>query len=211
MPGARPATSRTVVLQAMACTVGATVVFLGAIQAAWGVVAAGMVMLIGAATWTCVQWRNRQRQDSSGLAMTAWIAPSDLERLDTLLEQLAQASEPATIDVLCQLKDRLSRCVRLVGEHPDLAAPEDALFVRETVRRYLPDSLQATLNIPPQDRSSQIIDGGKTATALLHEQLALLETQLRTHEARLAPLAGEALLRQQRFLAAKAQPAPPRH
>ena len=127
----------------------------------------------------------------------------------TLLEQLAQGSEQATVDALCQLKERLFRCVILVSNNPDLAAPDDALFVGETVRRYLPDSIQATLKIAPQDRSTQIIDKGKTATSLLHEQLVLLEGELKTREARLAPLAGEALLQQQRFLAAKAQPAQP--
>ena len=93
----------------------------------------------------------------------------------------------------------------LLGDNPDMVAPDDALFVRETVRRYLPDSIQASLKIAVQDRSTQVIDDGKTATAMLHDQLALLDMELQTREARLAPLAGEALLRQQRFLAAKAQ------
>ena len=204
-----PAVTGALIVQTLGATLGATALFLGSIQGASILIVAGSAILVGAATWAGLQWRNRKREAPSDHATTAWIATSDLERLDTLLEQLAQESEQATIDALCQLKERLFRCVTLVSNNPDLAAPDDTLFVGETVRRYLPDSIQATLKIAPQDRSNQIIDKGKTATSLLHEQLTLLAGELQTRETRLAPLAGEALLQQQRFLAAKAQPAQP--
>ena len=142
-----PAIKSALVLQALGGTLGATALFLGAIQGAAIMVVAGSAMLVSAATWASLQWRNRQRETLAGPAISSWIAASDLERLDTLLEQLAQESEQATIDALCQLKERLFRCVTLVSNSPDLAAPDDALFVGETVRRYAPDSIQATLQI----------------------------------------------------------------
>ena len=91
------------------------------------------------------------------------------------------------------------------GATQALTAPDDSLFIREAIRRYIPDSIQACLKVPLTDRETRVIDDGKTAMAMLHAQLSLLNAQLQQREARLSQLAGEALLQQQRFLAAKTQ------
>jgi len=83
-------------------------------------------------------------------------------------------------------------------------ASEESLYLREAVRRYIPDSINSCLQVPQKDRASLVIDGSKPALDLLHDQLQMIQQQLDTREAKLVQVAGEALLRQQRFLASKA-------
>ncbi len=208
MPGTQHTASGTLVVQAIGCTLGITGIFLGFIQSAWPVAAAGAATVLGLGTWALIERRRaRQQAPLQEGDLTTWIEPEHIERLDALMEQLAKESSQATVDALCQLKDSLSRCATLLGDGAThaLTASGDSLFIRETVRRYIPDSIQACLKVPTADRESRVIDDGKTAMMLLHAQLALLDAQLQQREVRLAQLAGEALLQQQRFLAAKTQ------
>lgn len=207
LPGAQHKASRTLVIQAIGCTLGATSIFLGTIQGAWPVAAVGTATLLGLGIWMLVARQRRQTVLGQTSDLATWIEPEHLERLDALMEQLAQESTQTTVDALCQLKDTLSRCAKLLGQGATqaVAASDDSFFIRETIRRYVPDSIEACLKLAAPDRESRLIDGDKTAVALLHAQLNLLDTQLRQCEARLNQLAGEALLQQQRFLAAKTQ------
>lgn len=205
-PGAQHKTSGALIVQTVGCTLGATGIFLGIIQSAWPVTALGAVMVLSSVAWIVIERRlARQRAPAQESDMTSWIEPAHLERLDVVMEQLAQESSRSTADALCQLKNTLSRCAKLLGDGAThaLAAPDDSLFIREAIRRYIPDSIQACLKIPAADRETREIDAGKTAMVVLHAQLALLQSQLELRESRLSQLAAEALLQQQRFLAAK--------
>ena len=206
--GAQSRASGTLVVKAIGCTLGATAVFLGIIQNTGSVAVAGAATVLGLGIWMLVDQRRRKQtalvRDSD---LASWIEPEHLERLDSLMEQLARESSQSTVDKLCQLKDTLGRCAKLLGDASTqaLAAPDDSLFIRETIRRYVPDTIQACLKVPTADRETRVIDDGKTAIVLLHAQLTLIDAQLQQREARLSQLAGEALLQQQRFLAAKTQ------
>lgn len=204
-----PARARmSLIAQSMGCTVSGVGLFVGAIQSAWSVVGISAAALLGLGTWA---WRNHRQQHASTseleLKLAALIDPADLSRLDSLLEQVAKESGPTTVELLVQFKETLVRCVALAGgqQSQGLLASEDSLFIRESVRRYVPDSLQAYLKVPQAERDSRVIDDGKTASVLLHAQIALIAEQLQQREARLTQLSGEALLQQQRFLAAKTQ------
>lgn len=208
MPGSQHKANGTLVVQAIGCTLGVTGIFLGIIQSTWPVAAIGAATVLGLGTWMLVErQRARQRVPLPAGNLTTWIESEHLERLDALMEQLAKESSQSTVDALCQLKDTLSRCATLLGDGATQAwaAPDDSLFIREAIRRYIPDSIQACLKVPAGDRERRVIEDGKTAVVLLHAQLTLLNTQLQLREARLGQLAGEALLQQQRFLAAKTQ------
>ena len=98
------------------------------------------------------------------------------------------------------------RCMALLGASAEEGslATEESLYLREAVRRYIPDSINSCLQVPQKDRATLVIDGSKPALDLLQDQLQMIQQQLDTREAKLTQIAGEALLRQQRFLAAKA-------
>jgi hypothetical protein len=76
------------------------------------------------------------------------------------------------------------------------------LYVRELVRRYLPDTLTAFLQVPAAQRDTPGTDG-RSALVLLGEQLGLLQSELSRREALLVQVSTEALQQQQRFLQAK--------
>lgn len=203
------ATARTsLIAQSVGCTVSAVGLFIGAIQSAWPVVGISAAALAGLGIWA---WRNYRQYNSEASAaqtqLTALVDPADLQRLDTLLEQMAKESTPATVELLVGFKVTLVRCVALAGTNQGqgLLASDDSLFIRESVRRYVPDTLQACLKVPQAERESRVIDEGKTAIDLLHAQIALIGEQLQKREACLTQMSGEALMQQQRFLAAKTQ------
>ena len=208
--GARtPARARiSLIVQSMGCTVSGIGVFVGGIQGAWPVVGISAAALLGLGAWILRSYR-QQHASASGVEthLAALIDAADLQSLDALLEQVAKESGPMTVELLVQFKETLVRCVALASaqQSQGLLASEDSLFIRETVRRYVPDSLQAYLQVPQAEREIRVIDSEKTATVLLHGQIALIAQQLHQREARLTQLSGEALLQQQRFLAAKTQ------
>ena len=120
-----------------------------------------------------------------------------LEALDgTLSGELHQA--------LIVLKSLFLR----LAKHPALSAQdehftsEDSFYINECLRRYLPDSLQAYLAVPAQEREKGS-DPLATPLAIVLGQIALLTSELRAREAKLALSAKEALLRQERFLRSK--------
>jgi hypothetical protein len=202
------ATSQSLVVQTIGGTLGATAVFLGVIQSSLPLIGLGSTIFLTVIGWAWFKRRNALSRVAGTLP--EWIAPGALEQLDLHLEQVAHHASPSTVEMLCRIKEALGRCAQRLNDTSTrmLASPDDALFIGETVRRYLPDTLQAYLQVPAADRESRVIDAGKTATVLLHAQLQTLMGQLQQRETRLSALAGEALLQQQRFLAAKTHQTP---
>jgi hypothetical protein len=128
-----------------------------------------------------------------------------VEAFDTAVERLAPELPPPVADALADLKLLVLRIARhpaaaTVDEHFRL---EDRLYVNECLRRYVPDSLQAYFTVPAEQRSAPLPDG-QTPETLLLAQLAQLRGALQQREQALGRSAAEALLRQQRFLNAKA-------
>ncbi len=68
-----------------------------------------------------------------------------------------------TVSRIEAMLDEAKRLIERTG-----GADESAFSLRETERRYLPDTLNAYLNVPPSQRDS-------VADALLVDQLRLLE------------------------------------
>ena len=81
---------------------------------------------------------------------------------------------------------------------------DDRMYVIESLRRYIPDTLGAYLQVPAAQRPVPGAGEGPSANDLLQGQLALLQSELEQHEQRLHGSAVEALRRQQRFLQSKA-------
>ena len=197
----------TAIVQAIGGTVCAMGVGLGVIQSSVFVIASSAAALGVVAVWAVFS----RRSEPAGAAQPRVSAPDladpeALARLDAVMEKMAAQAAQTTVDNLARLKESIVRCMALVGASAEEGslATEESLYLREAVRRYIPDSINSCLRVPQKDRASLVIDGSKPALDLLHDQLQMIQQQLDAREAKLTQLAGEALLRQQRFLEAKA-------
>lgn len=199
------ATARTV-LGTVVVASGGVGLFLGWLHSSWAAVGAGAAAgLAGAA----VVWRARHAQDATALALPQATPVLDEEAIGAFDMALGRVAAEVPDDVgqaLAAIKARVVRICRdplaaTAGEHLTF---EDRMFVRESVRRYLPDSLEAYLLVPAAQRHAAPA-GTTSAHALLLTQLQTLDTALAEREAKLAADAREALLRQERFLQAKSR------
>jgi hypothetical protein len=179
---------------------------LGVIQSSVIVVGGSAVALAVVAAWAVITRRSHSSEVVQSTVAVADVAdPEALARLDAVMEKMAAQAPQATVDSLARLKKSIVRCTALLSTSAGDAglASDESLYLREAVRRYIPDSINSCLRVPHKDRASLVIDGSKSALDLLHDQLQMIQQQLDAREARLTQIAGEALLRQQRFLAAK--------
>lgn len=198
----------TAIVQAIGGTVCAMGVGLGVIQSSVLVMGSSALALGAVGLWAAV---SRRSQGGTGaerprVTTTDLADPEALAQLDVVMEKMAAEAPQSTVDSLARLKESIVRCMALLGvsaEEGSLAT-EESLYLREAVRRYIPDSIKSCLQVPQKDRATLVIDGSKPALDLLHDQLQMIQQQLDTREAKLTQIAGEALLRQQRFLASKA-------
>lgn len=141
---------------------------------------------------------------SADVAQAPLFDPEAVDAFDRALQQLATELPAEVVQPLAAFKQVVVR----MGRQPGAATAdehflvEDRLYANECLRRYLPDTLQAYLAVPREQRAVPLADG-QTPQALLLQQVALLHAELEKREAKLARSAAEALLRQQRFLDAK--------
>lgn len=191
-----------------------TGLLLGAALAPGWILSAAAVVLAGGA-FGAAWWGLRRARLAADVGRPAAGPAPQIDRqaidaLDRLLDAVAPQLTAEVIAPLQRLKDTI---VRLVGvaHTADASASltsEDRLYLHECLRRYLPDSLTAYLKVPAERRDLPLSEGGVTATQALCSQLSLMQQTLDRQEARLASGAGEALLRQQEFLQAKARHGP---
>jgi hypothetical protein len=75
--------------------------------------------------------------------------------------------------------------------------------VRETIARYLPETLANYIALPPIFRVTRVLKDGKTARDLLMDQLVVLDNQMKEVVGNLARGDADALLANGEFLEAK--------
>ena len=205
-PDSTGALSTREVLAGVGAAVSAVGLTLGMIQGAVVVIGSSAVLLCGFGAAAHFAAKARRHAGGEAVADTSDLVDGkDIALLDAAMEKLAATAPQETIDRLRDVKAKISHCVTLVASSKgqQVYADEDQLFIRACVRRYLPDSISAFLRVPQKDRETLPIDAGKTALALLHDQIDMLQSQLHAKEERLTQAAGESLMQQQRFLAAK--------
>jgi hypothetical protein len=99
---------------------------------------------------------------------------------------------------------RLESIRASIGEVlPRLTHGVDTFTVKETVLRYLPETLANYIELPPVFRSTRALKDGKTARDLLGEQLTLLDEKMHEVVANVAASDAQALLANGKFLEAK--------
>jgi len=167
---------------------GPALLFAGVIGPLWGWITAGLYgtgYLLGHAAQPPTTLA-RHIEDSLTFEET-------LTRLDELVQQ-------ASPHLQADMQAHLGNMPRLLA-----AGTHDANLytVRETVLRYLPETLANYLALPPAFRRTHVLREGKTAQQLLTEQLQLLDEQLQQVVAHVANADAQALLANGRFLEAK--------
>jgi hypothetical protein len=194
------------ILMVLGATVSGVGLTLGLIQSSVWVTGISIVLLCGFGVKLYLTARTRRADSSSAPEhMAELIKRADLDNLDKTMEKLALEASQVTLDKLSNLKALITRCISMVTsiQSKQMFSNEDQLFIRECVRRYLPDSINSYFRVPQKDRATLVIEDGKTALTLLHEQMDMLTKQLMVKESHLAQMTGDSLIQQQRFLAAK--------
>ena len=126
-----------------------------------------------------------------------------LEHLDKLVSQVHPLLTADMQQQLASVRTSVAEVLpRLVGARSHDA---DLFTVRETVLRYLPETLANYVALPPVFRNSHALKDGKTARQLLAEQLALLASKMREIVANVAGADAQALLANGKFLEMKFQ------
>jgi hypothetical protein len=128
-------------------------------------------------------------------------AEETMQRLDRLVGQARPHLGPELVGHLDSVRSSVAEVLpRLVNARTHDA---DLYTVRETVLRYLPETLANYVALPPVFRNRHPVKEGKTAKQLLGEQLALLDEKMREIVANVATSDAQALLANGRFLETK--------
>jgi hypothetical protein len=176
-----------------AALLGPALLFAGVIEHGWLAITAGLY----AAGWLLGRRSPElERRIEDSLTMEETLA-----HLDGVI---AAATPHLTTDMqgrLTSIRDSVAEVLpRLVGQ----ATGGDELFtVRETVLRYLPETLANYVALPAAFRVSHQLQSGRTARELLTEQLDMLAGQLREVVANVAASDAQALVANGQFLQAK--------
>jgi hypothetical protein len=198
------------VIGAAVCAVAA-ISALVLIRSGAGLALAGALLALSG---TCWLWQRRiTRTARQALSLHAppstSASPFDeqaLRRIDQMFEAAAAAVSEPVLERLIALKTSAARMALAVNraEVDGDFTVEHRLYVIEAIRRYIPDTLSAYLQVPPAQRALPGPLAAPSADQLLLAQLALLQSELAQREQLLHAGSVEPLLRQQRFLQAKA-------
>jgi hypothetical protein len=124
-----------------------------------------------------------------------------IERLDRIVQQARPQLPPAMGARLDSIRASISEVLpRLADEQ---SFDHNLFTVRETVVRYLPETLANYLALPSAYRANHVLKDGKTARDLLGEQLKVLDEQMNEVVANVARGDAHALLANGQFLEAK--------
>jgi len=175
---------------------GPALLFAGLIGPGWLFITAGLYgvgWLLGRSLGSAPEIE-RRIEDSLTLEQT-------LEHLDTVVVRAQPHLTPDMRGHLDSVKSSVAEVLpRLVGTR---GADADLYTVRETVLRYLPETLANYVALPPVFRTTHPLKDGKTARQLLAEQLALLDEKMREIVRNVASADAQALLSNGRFLEMK--------
>lgn len=180
---------------------GGVGLFLAWLHANTGVAASSIVVMLAAAL---LAFREHAAQSAqTALHPMPLLDPRNVAAFDSAIRAVEAELPQELVLRLVELKQQLARIAAAVASIGGTAlAMEDQLFLNECVRRYIPDTIQAYLAVPAAARTEAA--AASSALQLALEQLGLLGRELDLREHRITQSAHELLLRQQRFLSAKA-------
>jgi hypothetical protein len=181
--------TRNIVACAVAL-VGPALLFMGVIREGW--------LLITAALYAVGYFATpAPRVFDAGLVQSL--------SFDALLEQFDRVAKAAGPQLQPAMVARLQSIRRSIAEVlprlADVRGFDDNLYtVRETIARYLPETLANYIALPPMFRVTRVLKDGKTARDLLMDQLAVLDDQMKEVVGNVARGDANALLANGQFL-----------
>jgi hypothetical protein len=176
-----------------AALIGPTLLFLGVISQGW--------LLITAALYAAGYFATPAPHVLDANLAKSLSFEDLVERLDRIVRDAKAQLQPAMIERLESIRRSITEVLPKLA---DARGFDDNLFtVRETVLRYLPETLANYVALPPAFRATRILKAGKTARDLLTEQLAILDDQLKEVVDNAARGDAEALLANGKFLETK--------
>lgn len=204
-PASTPAMSPLLITAGVVCAASAVGLLLAAIASSWLLAAGGAA---GLAAGVGLVFFSRRSEALSALAVPpapALFDAASLQAFDRALQSMAADAPDTVAASLSALKQQLVRIAQQAANAPldEHFTLDDRLYLTEFLRRYLPDSLQAYLLVPKDQRAAPVLEHGDSALTLLLGQLQMLGAALDKREKKLTQSSAENLLRQQRFLASK--------
>jgi hypothetical protein len=176
-----------------AALIGPTLLFLGVISQGW--------LLITAALYAAGYFATPAPHVLDASLAQSLSFEDLVERLDRIVRDAKAHLQPAMIERLESIRRSITEVLPKLA---DARGFDDNLFtVRETVLRYLPETLASYVALPPAFRATRILKAGKTARDLLTEQLTILDDQLQEVVDNAASGDAAALLANGKFLEAK--------
>jgi len=172
---------------------GPALLFLGVIREGW--------LLITAALYVAGYFATPAPQIlDAGLAQSVSFEAL-LERFERLVNEARAQLPPRMVALLDSIRRSIQEALPRLA---DTRAFDDNLFtVRETIARYLPETLANYIALPPMFRVTRVLKDGKTARDLLMDQLVMLDNQMKEVVGNLARGDADALLANGEFLEAK--------
>jgi hypothetical protein len=181
------------IVACLAALLGPALLFLGLIREGWLLITAGLYTVGYLLTPAPPRIHADLAQSQSFDALLA--------QLDRILKQARSQLQPEMVKRLDSIRSSIDEV------RPRLEAvkglDDDLYTVRETVARYLPETLANYLVLPSVFRMTHLLKDGKTARQLLLEQLATLDEQMKQVVANVARGDAEALLVNGQFLQAR--------
>ena len=176
-----------------AALLGPALLFAGVIEHGWLAITAGLYV----AGWLL----GRRSPELERRIADSLTLEETLAHLDAVV---ASATPHLSIDMQGRLKSIRDNVAEVLPRVLGHAGGGDALFtVRETVLRYLPETLANYVALPAAFRVNHQLQSGRTARELLTEQLDMLDGQMREVVANVAASDAQALVANGQFLQAK--------
>ena len=197
-----PASGAQIALGVLAAC-GGVVALLGAIQSLPLVLVGGAALAgCGALGWVIAHRKTAVASQTSATP-PALFDPAALAAFDAALEAATAELDDDSAARLLSIKEAFQRIGQQGAVQDGHFTVEDRLYLRECLRRYVPDSVTAYLRVPAAQRGQPLLDGQPCAQVALCQQLDLLLDEIRLRETKIGRSAAEQLLRQQRFLDSK--------
>lgn len=187
------------------CAASAVSLLLGVVTHSTLLVVSGVLELAGGAGLMFYSHRSEAASALQAPSTGSLFDEASLLAFDRAVQSLAADAPDKVVTALTALKQQLVRIAQQAANAPidEHFTLDDRLYLTQWLRRYVPDSLEAYLLVPKDQRAAPVLEQGASAVSLLLGQLELLGQELSQREEKLTKSRAENLLRQQRFLASK--------